>query len=149
MKRLTLYEKILQFYLQVFHTSSLRYPADVTRQSGSSHFHRSTSRSTCLRPLWSCKLTWPRSYKTSMIVQQNGAPRGMCLFQCNISRQVDWAWGATAWPPPSACLTPCGSWTLWCLYIRGPHQAYQVYEASLVGFQQNQITTRTSENSIQ
>jgi hypothetical protein len=39
--------------------------------------------------------------------------------------------------PPSPCLTPCGSWMLWCLYVRGPRQVYQVYEASLVGFEQN------------
>jgi hypothetical protein len=47
------------------------------RQSDPSHIHRSTSSSTCLRPLPSCKFTWPHSYRTSMIVQQNGVQSGM------------------------------------------------------------------------
>lgn len=37
--------------------------------------------------------------------------------------------GSTAWPRSSPCLTSCGSWLMWCLFVTGPHQVYQVYEA--------------------
>ena len=69
------------------------------RQSNASHFHRSTSRSTRWRPLWSSKLIWPHRYRISTIVQQNGARSGMCLFQCSVSQQVDWAWGVYCMAP--------------------------------------------------
>jgi len=86
-RRNTDYETTLELYL----SSSTQAPSvnlQISQwQSNSSHFHRSTSRSTCLRLLWSCKLTWPYSYRTSIIVQQNGAPSRMSLFQCSVSRQ--------------------------------------------------------------
>jgi hypothetical protein len=128
-------------YYNFIYSSSIQTPFVTLqmsqRQSDSSHSHRSTSRSTCLRPLWSCKLTWPHSYRTSMIVQQNGAPSGMCHSSAVFPGKWIGREEPTAWLPPSPCLTPCGSWMLWCLYVRGPHEVYQAYEASLVGFERN------------
>jgi hypothetical protein len=131
MRPLALYEETLQYY----YSSSIYVPFDTLQMSqwqfNSSHFHSSTSRSTCLPPMWSCKVALRHSYKVSMSVEQNGAQsRFHTEGRVYLSAVYPGKWigreGPTARPPRSPYWTSSDSWMMSYMFFRCL-QAYTKY----------------------